>query len=179
MMSRKIVSLPIGGPPLKRKREVSWPPTRKSRVNSLTSQPSPSANQRRLVAWFENAANTRAGGDGYTRSMLKVLWTTELWSGGCLHQVFPCFCVAVGGSSSASRSPRRSSRRSHSERRSAIHSAATSRPLGSMRQVRTAADLLGMDQAAALEHLEVLNDHLGDLLAEDEPPTATQKQGTP
>ena len=62
-----------GAPPLKRKREISRPPTRKSRVNSPTSQPSPSANQRRLVPWFENAANTRTGGDGYVRSMLKVL----------------------------------------------------------------------------------------------------------
>jgi hypothetical protein len=73
------VSLPIGAPPLKRKREISRPPTRKSKVNSSTSHPSPSANQRRLVSWFENAANTRAGGDGYVRSTLKVLWTTGRW----------------------------------------------------------------------------------------------------
>src|SRR5262249_42224962 len=57
----------------------------------------------------------------------------------CVHQVFSPFCGAcpVGCPSSASMSPRRSSRRSHSERRSAIQSAAILSPIGSMWQVRT------------------------------------------
>lgn len=52
----------IGAPPPSRKRVRSKPPTRKSRVNSSTAKPGPSANQRRLVPGSANAAKTRAGG---------------------------------------------------------------------------------------------------------------------
>src|SRR5215208_4134132 len=57
----------------------------------------------------------------------------------CVHQVLSLFLVGcpVVWSSSASMSPKRSSRRSHSDWRSAIHSAATLSPVGSIRQVRT------------------------------------------
>src|SRR5215204_4254081 len=58
---------------------------------------------------------------------------------GCVHQVMSLF---LGGrpvvwSSSTSMSPKGSSRRSHCDWRSAIHSAATLSPVGSIRQVRT------------------------------------------
>ena len=46
-------------------------------MNSSTSEPLSSANQRRLVAGSAKAENTRAGDAGYPRSILNVLWTTE------------------------------------------------------------------------------------------------------
>src|SRR5215204_1064709 len=57
----------------------------------------------------------------------------------CVHQVRSRFLVGcpVVWSSSVSISPKRSSRRSHRDWRSAIHSAATFSPAGSIRQVRT------------------------------------------
>src|SRR5690349_18836575 len=52
------------------------PPTRKSTVNSSTTQPSPSANHRRFFAGSANAAKTRAGVAAYVRVITNVLWTT-------------------------------------------------------------------------------------------------------
>src|SRR6266566_4878244 len=58
-------------------RSVSRPPTRKSMSRPIGASSVPPPNQRDLRLGSAQAAKTRAGGQSYVRSVVKVEWTTD------------------------------------------------------------------------------------------------------